>query len=305
MNHKSEIYALGYEKWEGDRKPVTPAWVLIGTAGAKNVVSSSGCLARFAFIGVFFIYYFLLIGGCLVRYQMESLKQSEELAALVDVFSVVDFQYTEAEWHGGWIVYFALIINTFVMLFYGSQLISKDRAANALQVYFSKSLNRFDYMLGKFFSIGIFTSISTLLPSALILILGLMLSTNRLEYLSQAWFVPFLSIGFWLIITFFFGCVGLFFSSLFNKNFMAGVGFLGFFLFCAMASSIMEIALGSSAVLEGLNLYGTINYIGHGIFELGVESVSHGITRGIVSLVLCASLLVITTQRIKPVEVVS
>jgi len=66
-NNRSEIYERGYEVWEGDRSPDLPPWYLIGMAGVKNVVASSGCLARAVFVVLAIIYYFVIVMSTVVR----------------------------------------------------------------------------------------------------------------------------------------------------------------------------------------------------------------------------------------------
>lgn len=308
MSNKSEIYAQGYEKWDGARDRALPPWLLIAKAGFKNIVKPSGCMGRMIFIFGFVIplgnYYFLIIVGSLARFQLENLKKYEFFRQMAISLNRDAFDLTEAVIHMNNILWPSLFFSLAGMIFYGAQLISKDKQANALQVYFSKAISPTDYILGKFLAVGFLTSIVSLIPSALILLLGLLFSTDHATFLRESWYIPILSGSYWLFLTVAIGSITLYFSSCFNKSYMAGVGIIGFLIFCWVFSLILVFIFGSSNFLEGLALPLSIHDVGEVIYKLKVRSWG-ALSWQLFDLILISGAMIYLTYRnIQPVEVV-
>ncbi len=305
MTRQSEIYSLGYEKWEGERGRALPPWFLIGRAGLRNIVSSSGCFARTIFIIFFVIYYALVIVGTAARFQLEQLSERWQwLRGFAEVYNQVSADVSESTQHMGNVLIPSLIFSILAMVFYGAQLISKDKRANALQVYFSKSVSRFDYVLGKFLSVGAMTATVTLVPSVMILIVGFMFTTDHLAFFAESWYIPVLTGSYWLLLTISFGSVTLFFSSCFNKGYMAGVGIIGFQLFCTVFSLLASAILGSSYMLDGINWVKGLFQLGMAIYSLEVENWAAMFWRFIDLAALSGVAGYLIFRNIRPVEVV-
>lgn len=305
MSHKnSEIYAQGYEKWVGERNRARPAWYLIGTSAVRNLVMSSGCLARGFFIIFFVVYYFLVIASTIIRVQWQTIAQWDFLSDLVSGFDPNRLGVQEITYHKAYILYPSLIFCAMVMVFYGSQLICKDRQANALQVYFSKAVSRLDYVMGKAFAVGIMTSLTTLIPSAAIIILGLLLSQDRGEFLTQSWFIPLITGAFWLLLTTVLGSIVLFFSSVYNKSYLAAVSFIGFFVFGLIFTGILWLIFGHSYFLEGLNWGMSIIYFGDALFDREITNWAEFSWKLFDLLVIVSVMGALIFRKIRPVEVV-
>ena len=300
----SQIYSMGYERWEGDRKPHQPAWWLIAQAGTNNLVRSAGCFSRWTVIIFFVIYYFQILFVSVVRFQWANLKNYDLIKDLVGGFDPPDFSLTEVWHHKFFILVPSLVFCTLVMVVFGSQLISKDKRANALQVYFSKAVSRFDYVFGKFLAVGIMTATTTLIPSALILVAGTILSTDHLSFFKESWYIPFITSGYWLMLTAVFGSITLFFSASFNKAYLAAVAIIGFQFFALVFANLLEFILGSRGILEGLNWTGSLFHLGKALFDWQVPAWDLAIWRGLDLLVLSALLTVFIFRKVRPVEVV-
>lgn len=304
ISKNSEIYGQGYEKWEGVRNHARPAWFLIGTSAIRNLLMSSGCLARSLFIVFFVIYYFWVNAQTIFRTQWETISQWEFLRDIGRSFDPSSLGVEEIFYHKMNTLYPSLFFCTLVMVFYGSQLISKDRQANALQVYFSKAVSRLDYVLGKFFAVGIMTSLTTLVPSAMILIVGLVLSPDRAEFLAQSWFIPFVAVAYWLLLSSVLGSVILFFSSSFDKGYLAAVSFIGFLFFAMVTSGLLMLIFGHRFFLEGLNWGAGLVHMGTVIFDREVTNWAETGWKLFDLLIItgvCGSLVF---RQIRPVEVV-
>ena len=318
MAGESQIYKQGYEPWEGARTPESgtdrlmrhPA-MLIGRMSLKNTTfMPSGCFLRL--VSIVFIgfpiaaYYFVVIVSSIFRFQIDSFAKSEMFDDLAQFFTQMATQFgeTEADVHLNFILWPSLLFTIFAMIFYGSQLISREKQANALQVYFSKALDRRDYVLGKLFVLGVLTSLFTLVPSALIILLGLMLSPDLLAFIQEAWYVPIMTVTYWAVLTLVMGGISLAFSSMFNRFYLAAVGFIGFNFFCSAASVLLSIMFGSPAMLEGLNWTQGIHAIGKAIFSLETGSPLL-LTWQIIDIAIIAAISYgLLFRNIRPVEVI-
>ncbi len=320
MTRKSEIYAQGYEPWQGERGYTDPVErvlhhpaILIGVTSLRNAFTHSGCLGKtfftLAFLFPMAIYFFLVVVGSIARFQLDALKGSETFGqiaeALSDALSAASIERTEAAIHMNNVLFPSLIFCLPAMIFYGAQLVSKDKAANALQVYFSKAISRFDYVLGKFLAVGAITSLFTLVPSALILMLGLVLSTNFWEFLQQSWYIPFLSGIYWVILTLILGSVTLFFSACFNKFYMASVGIIGFALFGWVASLLLGFIFGAPDMLTGLNWIRSIWDICHAVYKFEFDSGGLLFWQVVDMGLIITGCLAMLFKKIRPVEVIN
>lgn len=75
----------------------------------------------------------------------------------------------------------------FVSVFGGAGLFSNDLKHNALQVYLSKPLTRFDYLIGKFVILLILLSFITLIPAVSLFLENALLSSNLIFLKTQYW----------------------------------------------------------------------------------------------------------------------
>ena len=305
---KSEIYAQGYEKWDGDRTHVIPPWFLIGQTALRNLVSSSGCLARIVFIMMFGFYYIGVFFVGLMHYQLSSLGKYPLMAPVAEIYDQLiqntGLEVTEVLVHRVLILTPSLMFTLMAMLFYGSQLISKDKRANALQVYFSKAISRFDYVLGKYMAVAIITSTVTLVPSAMLILMGLVLAPDHTTFFAQAWYIPLITGIYWLLLTLSFGTITLAFSSFFSRGYMAAVGVVGFGFITTAFTGLVIALIGSSDMVGGFAWMVSVIKIGTALFKLEVSSWSELIWQIIDLSLICGAGVILIFRNIRPVEVV-
>jgi len=304
---KSQIYGGGYEAWKGERVPDLPTWLLIGKASVQNMLASSGCLSKLVLL-IFLVYvvgYYLLISlVTFSRHQVEALSRMERLSALEPVIRELA-SVTEAALHRTMILWPSLIFCILAMLVYGAQLISKDKAHNALQVYFSKAVSHVDYLVGKFFAIGVVVALVTLVPSALMIALGLVLTPDKMAFIADAWPVPIMTGVYWLVLTLGLGTFTLFFSSCFNKFYMAAISFVGFLMFSSVVSFLIRQLIGLKYMVSGFSWFISFLNIGKCIYTLDVGSWPT-LTWQVIDLILvCGIFIWYLFRNIRPVEVVS
>src|SRR5207237_7480306 len=88
--------------------------------------------------------------------------------------------YRAAVWTVAYSFFFKaeLATSLFLVLVVGPNLVSRDLRFNALPLYFSRPLRRFDYFLGKLGVIGFFLMAIAILPSVVAYVLGLAFSLD-------------------------------------------------------------------------------------------------------------------------------
>ena len=124
----------------------------------------------------------------------------------------------------------------------GASLIARDSRHRALLMYFSRSITRDDYMIGKFLSLFLFLLFVTLGPGLILFVGQLGMGQERLTFgqrMSDLLGVTLHS----LIMTVPVSAVVLMFSSLTNRAYLAAIGWSMFYLASETASSTLTFAL--------------------------------------------------------------
>lgn len=160
------------------------------------------------------VYSFVVYGF----YAVESTGlMGQDTPAIVDVFARQAMKNFEARTQ---IVRFLAQVQSFALLtgaWYGSGLIASDLRAGALQLWFARPLGRASYVLGRFLTVGTFTSLAVLVPGILILLVATVNSPDY-SFLEDEgdlfWRVPAYSF-LWITVT---GLVALAVSSLATKR---------------------------------------------------------------------------------------
>jgi len=303
MAGASQIYSSQLEAWEGERKASTPVAWLIGVSGFRNLLASSGCLGKTLFFVFLVLGYGFLVAASILRHQGPLLVQLPAFQGFGEISTYLN-RYDEIFYQKLFLFRPANLFMTFVLLFYGSQLIAKDRGANALQVYFSKAVRPIDYLLGKYLTIGMFAALVTLLPSGLMLGLGLVLSTRFFAFLAEAWYVPLLVFSYWLCLSFILGTFVLFFSSLVNRAYQAAASFLGFLLLSGALSKLLSSLFGPRDWILGLSWADSLVDLGTVLFDLKIATPSLFFWQMIDLLIVLGIFVLLLLRRIRPVEVV-
>jgi len=307
MSNGSRIYTQGYEKWQRTRGYATPPKWLIGKSSFKNVTSGSGCIGCMSkgfFIIFFVLYYFWVFAVALVHYQLHNLEKLPTVGPLFEFIGQMGKDISESDIHRVCIIVPALIFLSLAMLFYGSQLISKDKRANALQVYFSKAISRSDYVVGKFVTVAGFTASVTLVPSLLILCIGLIFAPDHIAFFKESWFIPLSTIAYWLLLTLVYGSITLLSSSLFDKSYMAAVAFIGFMFLTFAASFMLQFIFGISDFLRAMIVTFNLYDLGNSLYTFKAGSPSLLFWEAANMLVMSVAFVTLIFRKIQPVEVI-
>jgi len=131
----------------------------------------------------------------------------------------------------------------------GPSLISQDLRFNAIPLYFSRPLNRSDYLLGKLGVIAFFLLLVTALPALAGYLLGVLFSLN-LDVLRDTWHLVPCSIAYSLVIVLSAGTLMLALSSLSSSSRNVAASWIAVCLISSSVASILGVIHTESSVRQ-------------------------------------------------------
>ena len=126
----------------------------------------------------------------------------------------------------------------------GASLISRDLRHRALLMYFSRSITRVDYLLGKFLSLVLFLLIVTLGPGLLLFIGQLGMSQERLTFAQRMGDLGAITLHS-LILTVPASALVLAFSSMTKRTYLAAILWASFYFISSSTSEALRFTLRS------------------------------------------------------------
>ncbi len=153
------IREKGYHKWQGEIKSSAVTWLPISINGVKNAFKRKYAKAFFSFTAMHFLFFLALV----------YIVTKPELRMFQEVIRIVfrnDATFFYHYFTNGFIIFMIMIMCIFIF----AELISGDLKFNAFPLYFSRPLDRKDYILGKFSIIMFYLLLFTLVPAVLLLV---------------------------------------------------------------------------------------------------------------------------------------
>ena len=145
---KSPIFDLSYRNTRAMGSARLPAWMSIATTALRKNLKNRWCWS----LAGFSCYFYLIIAifSYVVEQQMSQNMgaRSSEITQLLNLRWPDQFAFATG---------FQQIFILFITLICGAGAIANDVKANALLVYFSKPMTKFEYVLGKW--LGVFSSL--------------------------------------------------------------------------------------------------------------------------------------------------
>ena len=185
----------------------------------------------------------------------------------------------------------------------GSGQIADDFRSGALQIYFSRPIGQFDYVIGKLGAVVLFASLLTVLPG-LILLIACAAFAPDWSFITENPLLPLKVLAFSLVICTVLGSLVLAISSLGNRSRLVGLTFAGgYFLSMVLGKVLPQIFRDPR--WEVVHLGRCLDAVGRSFFSKGdpvyaPPELAWGI---------CASLtllsVIILSRRVDAVEVVS
>jgi len=225
---QSAIYDLGYQHYDGPRLGRRYAVRSLMTLSLRNTFGlGRGASAK-------------LIAATLVTFAMVPALIQVALAALVPI---EDFEYVRPEEYYGFV---QVVIVLFVASM-ASELVGNDRKNNTMPLYFSRPIERSDYVLAKVAALTIGLQALTLVP-LLLLFLGNWLGAAD----ASAWFADNVrdlpaTVVSAVLVSAQFAAIGILIATFATKRALALVAVLGTMLLSMIATGILAELLPEGA----------------------------------------------------------
>jgi ABC-2 type transport system permease protein len=226
------IFDLSYRHWHGTPTPRSRRFVPIAAAGIGPL------LRRRAFIFWLVICWVpALVCGVMI-YLIVSLAQSQPNLGSSGLFDATEDRFFQ---FFVWMFFLYLLTSVFA----GAGLIANDRRTNALQIYLSKPLRPWDYLLGKACAVGATLGFVTIAPPLALFLLRVGLDHGT-SYVRAHLLLPLSIIAGGALITITLTILSLTVSSLTKSSRTAGVALVMFYVFASALHGMLGILFGGS-----------------------------------------------------------
>jgi ABC-2 type transport system permease protein len=234
------IFDQGYQHWKGPLSGHGRRWLSIALQGTRVQLKRRGVrgLLFMAWLPALALVIFMALWGMVE-------KRSEGVMALLQNFLPPGLLDQPSAYRGAlWTMaysYFFRFQMFFIMLLVaiaGPGLISSDLRFNALPLYFSRPLNRFDYFLGKLGVIGTLVAAVAVVPAVIAYVVGLCFSLDP-GIIKDTWQVVPASIAYGLIVTLSAGTLILALSSLTRRSLYVGIAWAGLWIISGATAQIL------------------------------------------------------------------
>ena len=240
------IHDQSYRRYAGDRAPEGRAWTVIATAGIRNM------LGKRKFLGLLIIAWMPFVVRAVMMYFAANFPQMSMIAPSPETFR----QFLDQQ--GVW--------TFFITIFTGAGLIANDLRANALQIYLSKPLGRFEYIAGKFAVLAFFLLLVTWLPATMLLVIQVVFAGNLTFLTSNLFLIPAILVatGIETIVLCF---VMLALSSLSKSARFVGIMYAGMVLFTHALYGVVFVVTRNTR-FSWISLTGNLQHLGDVIFRV-------------------------------------
>jgi ABC-2 type transport system permease protein len=191
----------------------------------------------------------------------------------------------------------------FVTILIGSGLIADDRRTNALQIYLSKPLTRFEYVAGKMAVLGAFLVFVTWVPTMLLLFLQMMFAGSTQFLRDNLFLFPAITL-FCLVQVVVSALAVLALSSLSRSRRFVAILYAAI-IFFTQAMERALVAMTGSSLWGLLSPESTLDVLADSVFRLEVARTAPvpGAIAVLVGLVVAS--IVVLERRVRGVEVVA
>jgi ABC-2 type transport system permease protein len=238
------IFDQGYQHWTGELSSHAWRWLPITRQGVRSGLKNRylRIVLLLAWLPALLLAAMLCVWGLVER---NSELVSSLLGFLKNIFgpqTVTDPVRYRVE---VWTIYFhyflqaELRFSLLVILLVGPNLISADLRFNALPLYLSRPLRRFDYFLGKLGIVATFVGMIVIVPSVIAYVLGLLFSLD-LSILKDTFPLLLAAIGFGVVIALSAGLLVLALSSLSRNSRYVGLFWVAVLMISGIVSSVLE-----------------------------------------------------------------
>jgi ABC-2 type transport system permease protein len=277
-----QIHDQGYRRYEGHRLPFGRAWTVIARAHIRPMLRQRRFVALLLFAWMPFVV------RAVQMYVAANFAQATFLAATADTFREFLDQQS---------------IFVFLVSIGLAGLIADDRRANALQVYLSKPLTRFEYIAGKLAVLLLFLLGITLVPAIMLLLLQAMFAGSMAFVRANLFLVPAIVL-FALVQSLLSAFALLALSSLSKSRRFVAIMYAGIVFFtAALYQALRQITF--SRAWAFISPEDTLDVIAAGVFRsAGTPSIPVWAAFLDVAVIMAVAIFVLE-RRVRPVEVIS
>jgi ABC-2 type transport system permease protein len=186
----------------------------------------------------------------------------------------------------------------------GAAAIAEDRRTNALQIYLSKPLTRFEYLVGKLSVLMTFLLFITWVPAILLLVVQVLFAGNFTFLKANLYLFPAITLYSIIEVVMVSMCM-LALSSLSTSARFAGILYTALIFFSDALSGVLRAVTGGSTRLSWVSFGNNLAQVGDAIFRLPLRYE----TPWILSLAIVVGLVglsaLILERRVRGVEIVA
>jgi ABC-type transport system involved in multi-copper enzyme maturation permease subunit len=277
------IHDQGYRRYGGERGQRRGWWVITSTTIRAQI-------RRRRVIALLLVAWLPFLVRAVLLYAAANFQQASFLAATPQVFR--EFL--------GWQSIFVF----FVTILIGAPLIADDRQTNALQIYLSKPLTRFEYVVGKLAVLAAFLTFVTWLPAMVLLFLQTMFSGSTQFLRDNLYLVPAITL-FCLLQVLVSALTVLALSSLSKSRRFVSILYAAIILFSQAIQQALVRTTGSrtwALISPGE----TLDVIGDRVFRVATTTATVPVGAAIAVIVaLVVTSIVVLERRVRGVEVVT
>lgn len=285
------VNSLGYRSWSGK---LAPSWMrsqVIARAGIRRAWQSRW-LRRLLFLawmpalwfGAGFFLYEKAIEFPEMTQSLMPFLESRANPQMDEVFQMISEGDLKGARHGVWawllLTFFRYpqgIVMALVIGLIAPPLISQDIRSRAFLLYFSRPIDRWEYVLGKLATVWVYLAMISMLPALSLYVMGILLSPE-VNVVSATWDLPLRIIAATLVLSIPTGALALCISSLTQESRVAGFAWyailiLGWVMFGILSAveSLNQMARGGEpfsgdSYWSMMSLYHTLGRVQSWIF---------------------------------------
>ncbi len=277
------IHDQSYRRYGGDRAPEGRAWTVIAAAGIRTM------LAKRKFLGLLLVAWLPFIVRAVQMYIAANFPQASMLAPTPETFR----QFLEQQG----------IFTFFITIFTGAGLIANDLRANALQIYLSKPLGRFEYIAGKFGVLAFFLLLVTWVPATMLLVIQIVFAGNLAFLKANLFLLPAILVATG-IETVVLCMVMLALSSLSKSARFVGIMYAGMMFFTHALYGVVFVVTRNTT-FSWMSLQGNLQHLGDLVFRVEPRYDTPAWATVLALAVIVGASAYVLERRVRGVEVVT
>jgi ABC-2 type transport system permease protein len=235
------IFDQGYQHWQGELSGHAWRWLTVTRQGVRAQMKNrfTRIIMLFALLPAFGLAAALIAWG-LLEQQSELIKPLFSILHLPPEMMAGPKAFREPFWGVCFHFFFwvEMFFSMILVLLVGPGLISQDLRFNAMPLYFSRPLRRFDYFVGKLGVIGFFLASVAIVPPVVAYMLGVLFSLD-FSVFKDTWRLLAASIGYGLVVVFSAGTLMLALSSLSRSSRYVALFWVGIWIITGTLGTVL------------------------------------------------------------------